>query len=103
MKKLLFLLSFVIFLSCEKEKYLQCEIDQTFTLIFRNYQLSGGYGYIKYLHVNDDLVDVEYIFSDLKYAVKVSEISQVYVIERNGDIKGILQTPNPCANYNYFW
>lgn len=103
MKKILWILLFVFLFSCEKEKVLPCEKNQTFTLVFYNYQLSGGYGYIKYLYVNNQSINVEYIFNELRYTVNLADAKNVYAIDRNNKKNYMLQIPGACATYNFFW
>lgn len=104
MKKLLCLFLFVILISCEKEKCLQCELEQTFTLVFQNYKLSGDYGFIKYLVIDSKKYYVEYAFDKLYFDVPVNKVNTIYVIERNNfNIQYMIAKPNVCATYNYFW
>ena len=104
MKKLLLLLLIgsALLFSCEKEKLLQCETDRTFKLVFLNYKLAGNYGYIKYLIVNNEKIDVEYSFDELIFNVPVGQ--SVCVILRKDQTKTCMeQSPGACATYNYFW
>lgn len=103
MKNIIFYLLFILFLSCEKQELSLCETNQTFILIFKNYQLSEGCGYIKYLNINNQIINVEYIFNELKYTVKTKEADQIYVITKNNKKEYIQRIPNACANYNFYW
>lgn len=108
MKKLLFILLIgsALLFSCEKEKPLRCETDRTFKLVFLNYKLAGDYGYIKYLIVNNEKIDVEYSFDELIFTVPVEQAGSVCVVLREDQTKiysCMDAKPNPCATYNYFW
>lgn len=106
MKKLLFLLLIggMFLFSCEKEKQSQCETDQTFKLVFMNYKMSGDYGYIKYLIVNNEKIDVEYSFDELILNVPVGGSVCVILRKDQTKIYSCMEAkPSPCATYNYFW
>jgi len=104
MRQLLFifilgLLSF----SCKKIEEPSCYTNQTFTLVFKNYELASGEGYIKYLVIGDKAHDVEYHFEKLYFTISVN-FKEIYAI-RNYQLDSIYMknTPNACAYYNFFF
>ena len=110
MKKILFILFISLFFACEKEQCLQCATDQTFTLIFKNYNQR-----VSYLFISGNKYDVKKSTDKLYFTVSVKDISTIHVLYRV-NYKGedsktyykdttsyIIGTPNVCGKYYYYF
>lgn len=101
MKKFLFLISATILLtlfSCEKQLSLQCEIDNTFILVYKNYR-----EYVVMLDVNNQYYAVPKD-SSLTLTVPVIFSDRIYVWTLNGEkVSKMIGRPSCCATYNYYW
>lgn len=109
MKRVIFLSLLFVLLSCDNsDKVKDCELNQTYTLVFYNPDLM-----VKSLYINGTVYDVSINKEIQRFTVPVnSDIRATYRVKRYGiDTKPYYKDttvrmqgrPNVCSTYNYFW
>jgi len=110
MRKLIFILFAIFLFSCEKENRLPCEINQTFTLIFKNYNHR-----VSSLFISGNKYDVKSSTGDIYFTVPVKDAEAIHVLYKisykgkdtktyyKDTVSCMLGKPNICGKYYYYF
>lgn len=102
MKKIVFILLIMFLFSCEKETPLQCEKDQTFTLVLMN-----SNSYVDSLIIGDKSYKINSIQYLTNYTISIKDIKTICIVRNTDKYKirceYMIGRPNACATYNYFF
>lgn len=106
--KIYIVLILLVLISCEKkEDICECDTDNTFTLVFQNYN-----NIVKSIHINNNSYDVSNTYREV-FIAKINDVIYAsYLIDSIGEdtktykvltTSYMLIKPNKCGTYNYFF